>query len=909
MKSYHASLKIINMKCKNFYLAILLVSMQAIVWGQSAEKLLYHSNAFGVYTNHVVQGKYTATALSPTEMHSDYQSQATAFKSPLITFKFSINGLDNEMLPGVNHEFVCLSENGTSETPVITFGTQFKDPQKIPANTYLKPNTLLKIRLDMRLVFAQFEKNGYYTNFNGTKIYKTDFKGVYVVGNTVPMVWNFDNLTYHSDLQLTDPDGDGIYEVVLKLNPLKEEASKLKKWKLTRDISAFPRYQSPNLLESAVYNMSVEEMTKAIETDSTLRTGIDWPGVWTRDVSYSIILSMAYMQPKVSQNSLMRKVNVHGRIIQDTGTGGAWPASTDRMIWAVAAWEIYKVTGDHNWLKKVYPIIRNSIEDDIMVDHDAKTSLVKGESSFLDWREQTYPRWMQPVDIFESKNLGTNALHYQALTVAGKMANLMNERQTGKKYNQLAEELKSGINSQLWIHEKNYYGQYLYGRDYQILSPRSEALGEALCVVFNIADAARQKEVVQHVPVVDFGIPCIYPQIGDIPPYHNNAVWPFVQTYWLWAGAKTGNEESVLHSIAAIYRAAAMFLTNKENFVADNGDYAGTQINSSNMLWSLSGNISVIHKVLFGIRFEENGLHFEPFVPRVLSATRNLKGFTYRKALLDIELTGYGNRIATFVLDGKVQKNTVVSPTLSGKHILKIILANNELEKQSINLVKNESSPLTPMPVVEKEKLLWPAIDGAMNYQILKNGQLWNEITSTSVSILSVECGEFQVMAVDKNNITSFASEPIQIYPDSAINIYEVEKYIRQSNLPYHGFSGKGFVETSRRMNREAGMDIQIPVDGFYAIDWRYANGNGPTNTENKCAIRTLFIDDVRNSTQIFPQRGIGEWSNWGFSNAIRAWLKKGTHTLKLKFMPENENMNIEINQAMLDYVRLIRIE
>ena len=195
-----------------------------------------------------------------------------------------------------------------------------------------------------------------------------------------------------------------------------------KSWKLSKDISAFPQLNTPSILENAIYNMSVEEMEKAIEKDSTLRTGIEWPGVWTRDVSYSIILSMAYMQPKVSQNSLMRKVNANGRIIQDTGTGGAWPASTDRMIWAVAAWEIYKVTGDKDWLKKVYPVIKNSIEDDIKVDHDPKTGLVKGESSFLDWREQTYPRWMQPADIYSSKNLGTNAVHYRALTVAGRMA-------------------------------------------------------------------------------------------------------------------------------------------------------------------------------------------------------------------------------------------------------------------------------------------------------------------------------------------------------------------------------------------------------------------------------------------------------------------------------------------------------
>ena len=896
------------MKHQSIYLFILLLTIQNIHSAQNTNIPLYHSTAYSVFNNRVVQGKYTATAISPTEIQSDYQSQATAFKSPLITFKFSINGLDNEMLPGVNHEIVCISDKGSCETPVISFGTQFVDKQKIPANTYLKPNTPLKIRLDMRPVFAQFEKTGYYTNFNGTKIYKSDFKSVFIVGNTVPMVWNFDNLTYHSDLQLTDPDGDGIYEVVLNLNPLKEEATKLKTWKLSNDISAFAQYQSPNVLESAIYNMSVEEMTRAIEKDSTLRTGIDWPGVWTRDVSYSIILSMAYMQPKVSQNSLMRKVNANGRIIQDTGTGGAWPASTDRMIWAVAAWEIYKVTGDRNWLEKVYPIVKNSIEDDIMTVHDSKTGLVKGESSFLDWREQTYPRWMQPVDIFESKNLGTNALHFQALTVAGNMAELMNEPLTGKKYDQLAKDLKSEINTRLWIPEKKYYGQYLYGRNYQILSTRSEALGEALCVVFDIADEKRQKEVVQNVPVVEYGIPCIYPQIGDIPPYHNNAVWPFVQTYWLWAGAKTGNEESVLHSIASIYRAAALFLTNKENFVADNGDYAGTQINSGNMLWSLSGNISIIHKVLFGIRFEENGLRFEPFVPAVMAGVRKLTNFSYRKAILDIELTGYGNRITSFILDGKEQKAYIIPPTLSGKHVLKIILANNNPEKQSVHLIKNEFTPLVPIVTFRNGKLAWSSMDGVARYNILKNGKQWNETTATSFAIPTNESGEFQVEAIDKNNIHSFAGEPVEIYAESASQVYEIEKYIPGSNQPYHGFSGNGFVEISRTLNRTVSLDINIQTDGLYTFDWKYSNGNGPTNTENKCAIRTLFIDNTRYGAQLFPQRGIKEWSNWGFSNAVQVQLKSGLHHLKLEFMPENENMNIEVNQAMLDYLRVVKL-
>jgi hypothetical protein len=515
---------------------------------------------------------------------------------------------------------------------------------------------------------------------------------------------------------------------------------------------------------------------------------------------------------------------------------------------------------------------------------------------------------MQPVDIYSSKNLGTNALHYRALTVASRMAELMNEKTVVTKFKSEAEKIRGGINKYLWIHEKSYYGQYLYGRNYEMLSPRSEVLGEALSVVFDVADPARQKQVVQHVPVVDYGIPCIFQQIGDIQPYHNNAVWPFVQTYWLWAAAKTGNEKSVLHSIASIYRSAAMFLTNKENYVADNGDYAGTQINSSNMLWSLSGNISIVHKVLFGIRFEENNLRFEPFVPKAMAANRKLTNFKYRKTVLDIELKGFGNRIASFLLDGKAQKKPVILENLTGKHVVKIVLANNEFENQQENLVKNEFTLLMPIARFENEKLSWSAIEGATSYRIIRNGQSWKITSSISVDIPVRETGEFQVISVDKNGLESFASEPVQIYPEATVLKFEIEKYLAPSKLPYHGFSGNGFVEISRTDNRIVNLDIDVPADGLYAVDWCYANGNGPTNTENKCAIRTQFVDNNRLGAHVFPQRGKEEWSNWGFSNAVKVRLKAGNHHLKLEFMPENENMNIEVNQAMLDYVRLVKI-
>lgn len=66
-----------------------------------------------------------------------------------------------------------------------------------------------------------------------------------------------------------------------------------KKWALKNDISPYPQLATSNVLHNAIFNMGLDEMVNAVEPDSTLRTGREWPGVWTRDVSYSIILAMA----------------------------------------------------------------------------------------------------------------------------------------------------------------------------------------------------------------------------------------------------------------------------------------------------------------------------------------------------------------------------------------------------------------------------------------------------------------------------------------------------------------------------------------------------------------------------------------------------------------------------------------
>jgi hypothetical protein len=877
-------------------------------FAQDLQKPLWKSKTIALYPDRIIQDNtYVAKALSRTQMTSNYKSPANNFRSNDISFKFSINGKDNEMSPGVNHHFIYTSTTGNAETPAIRFGSSSPIQTEVKQG-YLAANSKLKIRVDMREVLAAFKQQGYYTLFNGEKLYKEDFKHLYVAGDTPPLIWDFNNLYQRPELELKDPDGDGIYETTLTMNVYDPSKQTAGEWKLTKDISAFPQYQSNSTLADAIYNMSIEEMIKAVEPDSTFRTGKEWAGVWTRDISYSIILSMAYLQPRVAKYSLLKKVSKKKKIIQDTGTGGAWPISSDRMIWATAAWELYKATGDKDWLQQAYTIISNSVQDDYANLYDKKTGLVKGESSFLDWREETYPKWMQPVDIYESENLGTNAVHYNANVVLSKMARLLHKDADSRKYLGVAEKIKNGINTYLWMPSKNYYAQYRYGRLYPMISPRAEALGEALNVLFDIPSKKRQEAVVSHTPQVDYGIPCIYPQIPGIPPYHNDAVWPFVQSYWLWASAKTGNENSVMESIAAIYRPAAMFLTNKENFVADNGDFLGTAINSSNMLWSLSGNISIIHKVLFGIHFDEDQLTFKPFVPKALAGKRSLTNFRYRDAVLNMDMEGYGNSIAAFYLDGKKMEKAVFPASLRGTHTIRIVLADKPFTPANINKVSNYFSLATPELTYDAPKLSWEPIRGAVHYNILKDGKQFKQTTSTSNTVSTSGATEYSVVAYDKKGIPSFAAEPVLVVSPKIVSTYEAESFAPKASYPYKGFSGNGFTEVSTTVNTTLAIPITVPADGYYFIDCRYANGNGPINTENKCAVRTLVIDDKKAGVFVFPQRGTNEWSTWGYSNHLEVFLTKGRHQLNIEYLPENENMNLDINQAMIDNVRVIRL-
>ncbi len=681
-----------------------------------------------------------------------------------------------------------------------------------------------------------------------------------------------------------------------------------KTWRLKNDISAYPRLTTPNTLHNAIYNMGLDEMINAVEPDTTLRTGKEWGGVWTRDVSYSILLAMGAMQPEAARISLMKKVNPNGVIVQDTGSGGAWPISSDREIWVLAAWEVYRVTGDRSWLEYIYPIIKKSLADDALTVA-SPSGLVKGETSFIDWREQSYPRWMQTADIAESEALSTSIVHAAAYRVLASAARELGHGAVASEADAKAQAIEDAVNSELWLDDKGYYAMYTYGRNNPIVNPRVETLGASLAILYDVASPEWARRITESNPTTPFGVGVFFPQIADIPSYHNNSLWPWVGSYWALANARAGNEQGTLEAIANVFRPAALFATNKENYRLDNGDIA-TELNSSNMLWCLAGNIAITQRILFGIEYEDNGLAFKPFVPRALAATRSLDNYRYRNATLDITVSGYGDSIASFTLNGRPH-TPLLPTTLTGHNTVNIRLSDSFSHDLAVNHSPNIFAPLTPTAHLEGSTLTWNPIEYIAAYKVLRDGQ--TVATTRNTTFDATLPGEYQVIGIAADGTEGFASEPVRNtatitadFPGEGTAMTSAE-LVYPAETPVTGFEGNGFVEIDRSTAPLA-VTVDVPSDGVYAVTYRYANGNGPVNTENRAAMRTLSIDGNRAGVVTFPHRGTANWYDWGRSTAVRVPLTAGTHTFTLDYRPENTNMNIDSNYAIIDCIVLEKV-
>ncbi|GLQ98450.1 alpha-L-rhamnosidase-related protein [Dyella mobilis] len=357
------------------------------------------------------------------------------------------------------------------------------------------------------------------------------------------------------------------------------------------------------------------------------QTGAKWPYVWTRDLSYSIDLGLWRLDPQRARDSLRFKLSdvrdpklPQGLyVMQDTGSGGSWPISTDRVVWFLGAQHLLD---DKAFADDVYRALNDTLAQDRLYAFDPDFGLYRGETSFLDWREQTYPAWTADNVVFiaQSFALSTNVLHYQALQLASRLAIEHGDSATSKGYAEQAAALKAAINARFWRTDRGMYMSYIGGN----AAPYDtyDLLGTALAITSGVAEGGRAREALANYPTWPAGSPVIWPERPDQPIYHNRAIWPFVSAYALRAARMVNDPARIAHELRSIMRGAALSGSNMENYElitqsthVDDGKLSGPVVDSPRQLWSVAAYLDVVSEGVFGL--EADG-RVEPKLPVLL---------------------------------------------------------------------------------------------------------------------------------------------------------------------------------------------------------------------------------------------------------------------------------------------------
>ena len=710
--------------------------------------------------------------------------------------------------------------------------------------------------------------------------------------------------------------GDRVSRAISDSSILSDYHGKGHEWKLKKDIAAFPRFTAKdNTMLVALYNMALEEMQLNLRTDTTFMTGALWPDTWTRDVVYSIYFAFSWIHQDVAVRTLRKQTLKNPKeALQDTGTGGSWPISTDRVVWALAAWEYYLVTGDTAWLAEAYESLRYTAEKDIHVAFDEKIGLFRGEACSMDWRTHTYPNWFSNENIGESFSSGTNALHFFSYEFLRKASMILGmEQQETDKWKQYAGRIREGLNKYMWDGNKGLYAAYLYPAfmNYR-RSDRVDIMSNGLCALLGVATPEQIVNIVDRYPLYPYGGAVLYPTIPDDFAYHNKSIWVVWQTPLLYTAGAVGNMAVASHLMKSQIRQGAMFLTHKENMTYETGFDQNTALNSDRQLWSVASYISMVYRMLFGMNMTEQGLAFSPTVPAdLVQGELSLQGFKYREAVLDITVTGTGNKIRRLTVNGEQQVLPYIVPsTANGKFGIRIEMEEG-VKDSKMNLVEAGPekcwSPVEPVLQEADTVIRWEAVPG-LTYKVVGPGL--DEQATAPYSLKGRPNGFYSVYAEDGKGFRSDLSAPA--IHSSFTARYEAENMAGNIGIAAEakGFSGSGYVRDLSNSPVPVNFEIELPQDGDYLISLRGSNGHGPHDVY--CFIRSVFLDGKDAGTFILESSG--NWETWTNSNQLLIRnVKKGRHTIQLKINPEQKgfdnNMSFSrkyLNDAYIDCLNVI---
>ena len=690
-------------------------------------------------------------------------------------------------------------------------------------------------------------------------------------------------------------------------------------------------------------------------------TGELWHYVWTRDLSYAASLGLGMLDPQRVRNSLLFKLSgyrdgvkpgahVAGgadglQIIQDTGSGGSWPVSTDRVSWAFGADEALKALAPEQrraFAATALRALTTTLENDRIAVFDRAAGLYNGEQSFLDWRDQSYAAWI-PGDLASmatSKALSTNAGHYKALTLAAQLAAEQGDKALADKYAAWAADLKRAINERFWQADAGMYSSLTAGHFDGAPMYKYDWLGQSLAIVTGIADERQAQSILARYPHGPLGAPVIYPQQTGMAVYHNRAMWPFVTAYGLKAATMHGNVAVADAAYDTLMRGAALNLSNMENLEWISGqpmledkrdvdgkpvDLSGPVVNSRRQLWSVGAYLGMVVGEVFGVRTTDSGIALRPFVTAKLrreafagSDVATLNNLTVRGKRLRVRLLlpaaapaavppkhGY-YAIDSVTLNGKPATQSLEWSALADDNRIDIQLGQLLPGRQDIRRVN--ATPLASDPavyapsearIVKLERgayglptlhIAHPGAGKGVVYNIYRNGKLATQrVTATkwadrdAASLLRGEAGNlcYAVEAMYTGS-GNRSHHSAPVCLDAGLETGAGDARAQSSIAAADG----RIAAWGAPADKFAVNDIKVARDGSYALQIKYRNTANQINFGISGGVKWLSLKDADGkviASGVVQLPHSPEHAGPSYSTPITAALKTGSYRLELE--------------------------
>jgi hypothetical protein len=233
---------------------------------------------------------------------------------------------------------------------------------------------------------------------------------------------------------------------------------------------------------------------------------------------------------------------------------------TDDVVWIWAADDLftkYPRIADWQWL---YTSGKENFKIQYNPWFDESDGLYRAQPIFQDLTSSGYPKGMTISDCVLLKATSTNCIYYKALLTMAKAAEKLNLNSEAEEWRKRALNLKNAIKKELMLSD----GTFTYYKDrYGVKMQNQHNLGTAFAILFNVVDGKEAKKSIENYPITGIGTPLIFPFLITNKGDHNEASWPFCDTFLMQAKEKVDQKSYVGYNAAILARTMGTKLSDK----------------------------------------------------------------------------------------------------------------------------------------------------------------------------------------------------------------------------------------------------------------------------------------------------------------------------------------------------------